>query len=128
MLHRSASGMTLPPEPGSGTEAHGVLGPDHRAATFLRAVSSQLARAIDVDPEGDPQLVESLPGRVVAILLAVEEDRPAAALELLAADPVLLSTFFQNIDLLYETAYSFADAVGMLTLEAIHHAVEAEEG
>lgn len=128
MLHRSAAGMNLPPERGPGTEVEGVLGPDHRAAPFLRAVTSQLARAIDVDPEGDPQLVESLPGRVVAILLAVEEERAAAALELLSADSVLLSTFFQNIDLLYETAYSFADAVSMLTLEAIHHAVEAEEG
>lgn len=38
----------------------------------------------------------------------------------LAAEPVLLSSFFQNVDLLYEHASPLADAVSGLILEAVH--------
>jgi hypothetical protein len=45
----------------------------------------------------------------------------------LAADPVLLSILFQNIDLLYDEGHPAADRVARRVMEAIH-VMEASEG
>lgn len=93
---------------------------------FVTAVVSQLARVMDVDDAESAQRVELLADLVTEIVMAVESGETGLAVPDLAADPLLLATFFQNIDLLYSHSYEHADALSMLTLEAIHHAVEAE--
>lgn len=107
-------------DPGEGSPGHGV-GP------FVEAVIDQISRGVDqVGPSGQ-QRVDALADRLATILIAFEQGVTEPALATLVEDPLLLSSFFQNVDLLYAHAYPHADAVSMLTLEAIHLAVEAEE-
>lgn len=47
-------------------------------------------------------------------------DMAAPWAESLAAEPVVLSSFFQNVDLLYDHRSPLADAVSGLILEAVH--------
>lgn len=63
---------------------------------------------------------------VAGMVLAAEAGEVATVREKLASDPAMLSSFFQNVDLLYAGDYVHADALAMLTLEALHEAVERE--
>jgi hypothetical protein len=101
--------------------------PGHGAGPFVDAVVAQLSRGVDEAGAGAQQQVDSLADRLASVLIACEQRDPEPALTLLVEDPVLLSAVFQNIDLLYAHEYPYADAVSLLTLDAVHRAVEAEE-
>jgi len=101
--------------------------PGHGAEAFVQAVVTQLARGVEEAGAGAQQQVEWLTDRLTSILIGVEQGEPAAVAEELVADPLLLASIFQNIDLLYDHGYPHANALSMLTLEAIHEAVERED-
>lgn len=65
--------------------------------------------------------------RLAAILHAAERGAEEEAVSLLENEPLLISSIFQNADLLYQHEYPAADAVSMATLTAIHRAAEAQE-
>lgn len=102
-------------------------GRDDGAAAFVDAVVAQLSRNVESAGAGAQQRVDELSDRLASILLAGEQGGTEPALGILLEDPLLLSAIFQNIDLLYARGYPHADAVSMLTLDAVHRAVEAEE-
>ncbi len=102
--------------------------PGHGAGPFVQAVVTQLSRGIEEPGAGAQQQVEWLTDRLTSILIRLEQGEPATISEELVLDPLLLASIFQNIDLLYEHGYPHADALSMLTLEAIHEAVEREAG
>lgn|SRR5690606_15362178 len=102
--------------------------PGPGAGPFVEAVIAQLARGIGVAGAGAQEQLEELADRLASILLAAEQNDTEPAVQLLAEDVTLLSTIFQNIDLLYAHEYPFADALSMMTLDAVHRAVEADEG
>lgn len=99
----------------------------HEAAPFVGAVVAQLARSIEEAGAGAQEQVDLLTDRLTSILVACEQGDPEPAIRTLTEDPLLLSAIFQNIDLLYAHDYAFADALSMMTLDAVHRAVEAEE-
>ncbi|MBV9772732.1 MAG: hypothetical protein JO040_02205, partial [Gemmatimonadetes bacterium] len=71
---------------------------------FADFAARQLARRLDAgSPPGEAE--RGWRERVAGVLRRAEAGGPEAAAELLAAEPVLLSVFFQNVDLLYEHAY-----------------------
>ena len=97
-------------------------------APFVEAVTLQLSRA--VEPEvatGSHNRLLDLTGRLSAVLDAVSRGMDDAAASMLAEEPLLLSSVFQNADLLYQHDVPFADRLGMVTLTAIHSAAEAPE-
>lgn len=102
--------------------------PGQGAGPFVQAVVTQLSRGIEEPGAGAQQQVEWLTERLTSILIRLEQGESATISEELVLDPLLLASIFQNIDLLYEHGYPHADALSMLTLEAIHEAVEREEG
>lgn len=102
------------------------LRPGHGAGPFVQAVVGQLSRGVQEAGAGAQQRVDELTSRLTTLLLACEQGEPEQAIPALLQDTVLLSAVFQNIDLLYEHDYPFADQVSMLTLDAVHRAVEAE--
>lgn len=65
--------------------------------------------------------------RLAAVLHAAERGAEEEAASLLEAEPLLLSSVFQNADLLYQQEYPAADAISMAVLHAIHRATEAQE-
>lgn len=102
--------------------------PGHGAGPFVDAVLAQLARGIDEAGAGAQQQVDALSDRLTSLLLACEQRDDEAAISILLQDALLLSVAFQNIDLLYSHDYPHADRVSMLILDAVHRAVEAEQG
>lgn len=116
--------MTETPE--SVDQVHGDERPGHGAGPFVEAVVTQLARGIEEPGAGAQQQVEWLTDRLTSILIRLEQGEPASISKELVLDPLLLASIFQNIDLLYEHRYPHADALSMVTLEAVHEAVERE--
>ena len=83
-------------------------------APFAEAVTLQLTRA------GAAAAAEDGTARRVSEIVASPggEQWPGR----LAADPELLSSFFQNVDLLYRHGFAEADAVGLLIMRALEMA------
>lgn len=102
--------------------------PGHGARPFVDAVVGQLARSIEEAGAGAQQRVDELSDLLTTLLLACEQEEVETAASLLVQDTVLLSAVFQNIDLLYAHDYPHADEVSVVTLDAVHRAVEAAEG
>lgn len=97
-----------------------ALGRDDPALGFARAVLVQVAL-----PPGAAQdpVAEMAAARAIAGVLARRAE-PAGAdgrtpARVLAADPVLLAAFFQNVDLLYDAASPDADRVSGWIMEAV---------
>lgn len=101
--------------------------PGHGASSFVEAVVSQLSRGIEEAGAGAQQQVDWLTDRLTSILLACEQGDTQPALKTMIEDPLLLSSIFQNIDLLYTHDYPYADELSMLTLDAVHRATQAED-
>lgn len=120
--------MTENTSDGAPTRGQDDPRPGHGAGPFVDAVVAQLSRGFDAAGAGAQQEVDALTDRLARVLEACEQSDPAPVLSTLVEDPLLLSAVFQNIDLLYAHDYPFADAMSMLTLDAVHRAVEAEEG
>ena len=110
----------------SAGEAAAGHGSPWGAGPFVDAVVAQLARGIDEAGAGAQQQVDDLTDRLTTLLLACEQGEVEEAIVPLVQDTVLLSAVFQNIDLLYAHDYPHADQVSMLTLDAVHRAVEQE--
>ena len=102
--------------------------PGHGAGPFVEAVIGQLARGFDAAGAGAQQQVDALADRLARVLVACEQNDAEPVVATLTDDLLLLSAVFQNIDLLYTHDYPYSDAMSMLTLEAVHRAVEADEG
>ena len=102
--------------------------PGHGTGPFVQAVVGQLSRAMDSAGAGAQQRLDWLTDRLASILVACEQGDEEATVAALIEDPELLSAVFQNVDLLYANDYPHADALSVLTLDAVHRAVEAEEG
>jgi hypothetical protein len=96
---------------------------DHRAARFIDAATSQVARAT-----GSPgtQPPDPIAERIAGMIRAVEQGDSESVRTALSADPVILAAFFQNVDLLYTDSHEHADVVSMVILEALHHATEKD--
>lgn len=89
--------------------------PHAASRTFVEEVARQLARFPGLGTPGEEEsrmLVSSL-------LAGVERGAGESAAAALAADPVLLSLFFQNADLLYGHGYPAADAVSLAVMDAL---------
>lgn len=97
------------------------------AESFVEAVVTQLSRALDGAGPGTQQQLDGLAGQLTSFLLACERGSADSAVQVLLAEPLLLSTVFQNVDLLYAHDYPHADAVGLATVDAVHRAAEEEE-
>ena len=102
--------------------------PGHGAGPFVDAVVAQLGRSIDEAGAGAQQQVDALSDQLASLLLACERGDDETAVSTLLQDALLLSLVFQNVDLLYVHDYPHADRVSLLILDAVHRAVEAEEG
>lgn len=88
--------------------------PPHSVLPFVDAASRQLDAG--APPAAEPEWRE----RVLDVIRAADGDPSGVrAAELLAAEPALLSVFFQNVDLLYERAYPGADIVSLAVMEAV---------
>lgn len=92
------------------------------ALPFMEAAARQLARL--PGPASPPGVGGcGWSGRVAEVLLAAGDlpsgPGPERAAALLAEEPVLLSVFFQNVDLLYEAAYPGRDAVSVAVMHAL---------
>lgn len=120
--------MTAGPADGAGARRPDDPRPGHGVGPFVDAVVGQLSRGFESAGAGAQQQVDSLTDRLARVLEACEQGDTEPVLSTLVEDPLLLSAVFQNIDLLYAHDYPFADAMSMLTLDAVHRAVEAEEG
>lgn len=96
---------------------------------FVQAVARQVTDALS-DTVGMPAQSGDAARRETALRVrrylaaadAIAARREAATpwAERLAAEPVVLSSFFQNVDLLYDHRSPLADAVSGLILEAVH--------
>lgn len=132
----SPSAPRHPPEDPVAALAEAELGPaDGRAALpFLAAAAAQLGSPLE--PGGrrrSPEREREAALRAVRVLQAAAappEDGggPDAAALLLAADPALLAVFFGNVDLLFESGYDGADAVGTAVVQAAWAAGQGEPG
>jgi hypothetical protein len=111
--------------PDSGAASAAGPREDDRAARFIDAATSQVARATG-SPETQP--LDPMAERIAGMIRAVEQGDTESVRAALSADPVILAAFFQNVDLLYADAHEHADAVSMVILEALHHATEQERG
>ena len=103
-----------------GIVAEGGL--DREVGEFVEAVVLQTARPLGVPPRRGIIVRESeLIARVVALLEASVrgDERLVPAATELAADPQLLSAFFQNLDLLPPSGSPRADAVAILVVMAL---------
>lgn len=120
--------MTEEATDGSAAQREADPRPGHGAGPFVDAVVGQLSRGFENAGAGAQQQVDALADRLARVLVACEQGDTEPVLSTLVDDPLLLSAIFQNIDLLYAHDYPHADAVSMLTLDAVHRAVEAEEG
>lgn len=87
----------------------------HGARPFIAAVVRQLVRSTPIDGRAAQRRVSD----VLQIAGKPAGGGATAAEERLAADPLLLSIFFQNIDLLYKGEYRYADEVSGAILQAI---------
>lgn len=104
------------------------------ALPFLEAVAAQLGSPLE--PGGrrrSPAREREAALRAVRVLQAAaappeDDGGPDAAALLLAADPALLAVFFGNVDLLFESGYPGADAVGMAVVQAAWAAGGGEPG
>ena len=112
--------------PGSDSSPDPEERPGHGAGPFVAAVVGQLSRSMDDAGAGAQEQLEWLSDRLANILAASEQSDHEPAIGLMMEDPVLLAAIFQNIDLLYAHDYPWADAISVMTLEAVHRAVEAE--
>ncbi|HEX2091297.1 MAG TPA: hypothetical protein VHG28_02800 [Longimicrobiaceae bacterium] len=103
-----------------GPEAGSEEGPS--AVPFLQAVVRQLVHPPG-GGEADPARERAVAGEVLELLRMAREPPSGTgrerAAERLAADPVLLSVLFQNVDLLYEHACPGADAISLTILGAL---------
>lgn len=97
------------------------------AHAFVEAVVLQLSRAEEAEGDADTFQTDGFAQLLAAVLHAVERGAEEDAVALLENAPLLISSVFQNADLLYQHGYPAADALGMATLTAIHRASEAEE-
>ena len=92
--------------------AHG----QHAAAHFVDAVVRQLSHAHASHPDG-------LRNEIHALLDAVQQQAAGPGREEIAQrlvdQPVILSVFFQNVDLLYEHEYPGADALSLVIMNAL---------
>lgn len=116
MIGGAAASDPADPRPGQG------------ASPFVDAVVAQLARGVAEAGAGAQQRVDELSDLLTTLLLACEQEEVETAASVLVQDTDLLSAVFQNIDLLYDHGYPHADQVSMVTLDAVHRAVEAEGG
>ena len=97
-------------------------GLDREVQAFVEAVVLQTARPLGTAPRrGIVQRESELVGRVTALLEASVggDERLVPAATELAADPELLSAFFQNLDLLPPSGAPLGDAVAMLVVMAL---------
>ena len=93
----------------------------------MEAVVLQLSRVEEAEGDADTFRTDGLARLLAAVLHAVERGAEEDAANLLENQPLLISSIFQNVDLLYEHGYPAADALSLATLTAIHRAVEADE-
>ena len=98
---------------------------DGSATPFIEAVVLQLSRAEQAGAAATR--TDDLARRLMAVLHAVERGAELEAVSLLESEPLLVSSVFQNADLLYRHEYPGADALSMATLTAIHRAAEARD-
>lgn len=83
---------------------------------FVTAVAAQLAR------RDEQESLRASAERVVALLPGEAGASRGARVEALLADPPLLASFFQNVDLLYEHSYGGADEVSAWIMQALERA------
>ncbi|HEV2149208.1 MAG TPA: hypothetical protein VGR37_17535 [Longimicrobiaceae bacterium] len=106
--------------------AQAELGDDARAALpFLEAAAGQLAAPLRVGGRtpapGELRVAAECVLRLLRLAASPEEagGGPEAAGARLAADPLLASVLFQNVDLLYEAGFRHADAVSLAVVHAL---------
>lgn len=107
------------------------LGEDGRAALpFVAAAAGQLAAPLEVGGRAPSrEASRTAVARVLRLLREAGSPEaagagPEAAGARLAADPLVASVFFQNVDLLYVGPFRHADAVSL----AVMHAMGLLEG
>lgn len=108
------------PSPPALAALEAALGGDDPALPFARAVLVQVA--LQPGAARDPS-AELAAARAIAGVLARRTETVGAdecdPVRTLAADPVLLAAFFQNVDLLYDAASPDADRVSGWIMEAV---------
>ena len=91
----------------------GLAGPEH---SFAGAVTLQLLRSAIAHGGGSLEGEHRIAQRVAALVADPDGAEGVAAL---ARDAEMLSSFFQNVDLLYAASSPRADAVALLVMRAL---------